>query len=375
MIKDLISIANHLDRLKLTKEADLLDKIILKIAAPPMIDVIPLHRYEQLGSMYDDEEDEEAGARSTPERTPREKRILRDERSRGTLKYRMENSHLSAEEEEKSELDAWYNSISSLGDDIILIPFDKSDIDKNHDILWGLNYIFGLNSYSDSYKNLYNKANILFGRYREGELDRLKEVFPHLWEDISKVLEEKGKKEEEVVYMLYNQETSPDRPGFTKDPDYFAHDLGHTNFDSEYGDPEFKDTLIFLINDISELYKDEEGESLRSLIGEYFGESEDIEQIIPYFFSTMSGPEDIWADIFGLAASGKLSMDIVHIPRLIEYHNDYFELPDDKVLEAKDIIQKYILQLNTYINPSKEPGTFAPGPFRDLAGKVILQDI
>lgn len=389
MLKDLVSVANKLDGLGLTKDADFLDNLILKIAAPPMIDVFPLDKneptaiYEQDedGNFIEDEDGNFIVSKNIP-RVKRNKRILRDERSREALELQMMRSRLPREELESAELEEWYKSISALGDNVILIPFDKSEIDKNYEVLNGIASIFNIRDEPRNYKELFNKINILsYTRYTQGDLDKLKEIFPSLWADISETLRNKKLEEEDVVYVLYNQETSPIRPGFTKDPEYNAHDYGHAVFDSEDGDPEFKYKVALLMRNISELYtynkSEEEGEEGDQTLSETFNsEDEDEVQLLAMeFFSNNGNSQDIFADIFGQFVSGRLSLEQIYIPEeIIMYGKSYF-ISDDKIDLAKSIFQKFIADIKKYINPNVEYGTFASGPLSHLAGSVILQDV
>lgn len=386
MIKDLVSVANKLDSIGLTKEADFLDNLILKIAAPPMIDVFPLDKNEPTASYEQDEdgnfiEDEDGNfivSNNIP-RVTRNKRILRDERSREALELQMMRSKLPKEELESAELEEWYKSISALGDNVILIPFDKSEIDKNYEVLNGIASIFNLGFEPNNYKELFNKINLLsYTRYTQGDLDKLKEIFPSLWADISETLRNKKLEEEDVVYVLYNQETSPIRPGFRKDPEYNAHDYGHAVFDSEDGDPEFKYKVALLMRNISELYTYNlsEKEDHQALSETFNSEDEDeVQPLAMEFFPNNGNPQDIFADIFGEFVSGRLRLETIIIPEeIIIYGKSYF-ISDDKIDLAKSIFQNFIADIKKYINPNVEYGTFAPGPLSHLAGSVVLQDV
>ena len=285
MLKVLVKIANKLDRIGLTKEADLLDKILVKLAVP-LEGVVDLHPYETLGY---EESDEDGNVISNPTtRLPRSGNILRDRMNRSILQDRMNSEMgISQEEFKKQELSQWYDSIKALGDSIILIPFDQSEVDKNLEILSGMAAIFGMGFGGiKNYNELYSKVNLLSGYFsKKGSLDALKEVFPSLWLDIQDILAKKDLKEEDVVYMFYNQENSPDRPGFTKDPFYFAHDLGHLDFDTEDADYFFKAELSKLILEVSKLYVSDSEETLFDTIHEAYNEDE-IGELASDFFPT-----------------------------------------------------------------------------------------
>jgi hypothetical protein len=228
MLKKLVKISNKLDSLGLTREADLLDQILRKLAVP-IEDIVEMRKDEPLG--YELSGDEYL-SRGPASRLERKRNVLRDIRGRETLKSQMEQSELPLAEQEAAELGEWYGSLKELGDSIILIPFDRSQISKNKKTLLGLAAIFEVGA-SLSYKKLYSKINLFSGsENRKGDLQILKEIFPSLWIEISDILKSKKLDEKNVIYMFYNQENSPERSLFTRNPFYLAHDLGHSIFDS-----------------------------------------------------------------------------------------------------------------------------------------------
>lgn len=378
MIKNLVKLANRLDYLGFTKEADLLDCILKKIAVP-IEGIVELHKNEPLGYEFSEEDEEGNIISRPPDRIKRKNRVLRDERDREWKKHQMERSRLPIEEEEEAELGEWYGSLKELGDSIILIPFDKSEIDKNYEVLFGLAAIFGI-SQPKNYKELYNKVNFLSGMpyNREGNLEILKQVFPSLWLEISGILSAKKLNESDAIYMFYNQETSPDRSGFTKNPFYLAHDLGHSAFDSiDSDDWEFKGILKQFLFAVLNLYLSEIGDSLLEAIGEESLDQDDsITGInLGEFFGVTSNTDDIYGDIFADATSGRLTFNEKDIPNSIYFDSEIFKLPADQRSKAANLLQECINKIKTYINPNVNYGTFAPGPFGHLAGSVILQDV
>lgn len=378
MLKSLANIGNKLDSLGLTREADLLDSILRKLAVP-IEGIVGLHPQEPLGLESEDKGDSSSSSKPI-ERINRRKNILRDRRSRERLKYEMSRSRLPLEEQEEAELDEWYGSLQSLGDSIILIPFDKDEIEKETNVLMGLGAIFGIPGLKD-YNEVYRKKSLIIGhaRNKTGNLEILKRVFPSLWADIQEILNSKNLGEEDVVYMFYNQDHSPD-PSLkflTKDPFYLSHDLGHAIFDETggRGDTAFKDILNDFLIKALKLYRDEKTDKTafdqikkslddNGIMGLYLAE----------FFSSRSGSEDIYADIFSDVAGNRLNMASLTIPDFIYASGLLYNL-DDRESELTALLESTIAKLREYVNPNVGYGTFAPGPLSDLAGSVVLQDL
>lgn len=364
-----------------------LDRLIKKLAIP-LEGFVPLSPYETMKYELTSEDEDGNIIITEPPKLNRPNTILRDKGSRGRFA------------EDPNELSRWYDSIKNLGDSVILIPFDKTELDKNSEILYGLAQIFGMDPPKD-YRKLFDHSNLLSGfRDREGDLDTLKGVFPSLWNDISGVLQSKNLEEDEVVYMFYNQENSPIRPGFTKDPFYFAHDLGHSAFDSEDSDFEFKGILRMFLLSVLKLYtvdkeiyvdqtgrevgEDTEGSSqkiiTKSALDEIDEEALDEDEryaaeYLAEFFDVTSTQEDIFGDIFADAASGRLTFDDGKIPSYIYIKGKEYDLKPKNRGEASRLLQLCIDRINAYINPKGAQGGFSPGPFSHLRGKVVLQDV
>jgi len=348
---------------------------LLKIATPPPLEgVAPLDKWEQ-PDFGPTEDDEGNSVERTFDRIKRNKKILRDKRSREYLKRQMELSRLPIEEQEEAELQKWYGALKELGDSVILIPFDKDDLDNNDEALMGLGSVFGFQP--KNYKDFFEKANMLYGRHKQGEVATLKAIFPALWADIQDILNDKGLSEDQVVFMLYNQDTSPRLPGFTKDPFYFGHDMGHNTFDSEDGDYDFKGILNGFVMNMYELYMSEvdEDSDEESVPATREVEDEDeskIMEALSNFFNNMSGPEDSYGDVFQAVASGNLS---VHIPEGIYGQDGYYVLPEENKAKAEELKNKVIEDLKYHLNSNHQYATRGSGPLSYFAGSVVLNDV
>ena len=125
-MNNLIFLAKSLSNLGLQIESGLVRSLI-KSAAPPLEGFVSLHPYEPVNLYGDDEEENEEDEDGNPvkrketkwEKMRRKRRIERSQRRT-----------FNSEAEEDSEMNAWYKSLSSMGDSVILIPFDRTEIDK-----------------------------------------------------------------------------------------------------------------------------------------------------------------------------------------------------------------------------------------------------
>jgi len=369
----LISLAKVLSRLGLLTESGALSDLFKQASPPPLEGVVPLDKWEQ-PNFGSEEDDEGNPIERSFDRIKRRKRILRDRRERERLKHKMEKNPDPIEEQEEAELGKWYDAIKEVGDSVILIPFDRQDLDNNDDALMGLGSVFGF--HPRNYKEFHEKANMLYGNYKQGDVDTLKSVFPSLWADISAVLSEKGLAESDVVFMLYNQENSPVErlAGFTRDPFFFGHDLGHNVFDSEGGDWEFKGILHEFISGMYELYmSEEEGEESVSAYTEIEGEEEEkMMAAIENFFHNPSGPEDSYGDVFAAAASGNLDVDV---PDGIWNLEGSYSLPPENRAKAEALKDGVIQKIKSYMNSNHQHGTKGSGPLSYFAGSVVLNDV
>jgi len=379
MLKTLVKISNKLDSLGLTREADLLDQILRKLAVP-IEDIVEMRKDEPLGYELSRGKYLSSGPAS---RLERKRNVLRDIRGRETLKSQMEQSELPLAEQEAAELGEWYGSLKELGDSIILIPFDRSQISKNKKTLLGLAAIFEVGA-SLSYKKLYSKINLFSGsENRKGDLQILKEIFPSLWMEISDILKSKKLDEKNVIYMFYNQENSPERGLFTRNPFYLAHDLGHSIFDSLDGKKRFIRILDNFLMKVLDLYisddpyiSDEDNKTLLEAIEESkVIDTFTSEIYLAKFFPAVSDVDDIYGDIFAYATSGKLESQKINIPYSINLEGTEYKINSDSRDKISNLIKECINNIKNYINPNVDQGTFAPGPLAHLTGFVVFQDL
>ena len=378
-MNNLISLAKSLSNLGLQIESGLVRSLI-KSAAPPLEGFVSLHPYEPVNLHGDDEEEDEEDEEGNPvkrketkwEKMRRKRRIERSQRKT-----------FNSEAEEDSEMNAWYKSLSELGDSVILIPFNRTEVEKNEDVLNGLAEIFGIRPVRN-YLDLKEQVYLIGGSHSSlGDVAKLKTIFPSLWSDIQAVLSSKGLDEEDVVYMLYNQESAPEPErlaGFSKDPFYLGHDIGHSVFDSLDSDWEFKGMLSDFMEKIFSLYiskeeSEEESEEGFANASDEITNSDDQESFVQEhledFFNVTSEPNDTYADVFAGAADGTIS---ISIPNNLYLSNDYY-LPPDKRTEAEALGAAIINRLKDYMNSNQQYGTKGHGPLSYFAGSVVLQDI
>jgi len=378
MLKKLLKLANHLDALGLTKEANGLDGIIYKIAKPIVTEgIFPIDGDEPIGSSSNYDGSREAVIRHNPIREKKRRMsILRDSRARERLKLEQSWSKASPEEKEQEETNLWYKSVENFGDNIIVIPFDKDEVDKNPDLLHAMAEIFGVTN-PRNYADFHLKASMETATYssRSGSLNKLKTKFPVLWSDIQGALSANGLEENEAIYMFYNQDTSPIRPLFTKNPDFFGHDLGHNIFDSQNPDTYFKDLLKDFIQSLLKLYVTADNKSVSNRFLDKIYNDSGSGEYLSNVFGNPSGQEDAYGDIFGLATRGKLSFRENNIPESVWIQGDEYSLPPENAQEARELLKNCVEDLNNYVNPNHSSGEFAPGPLADFAGYVVLNDI
>lgn len=372
-MKKLISLTKSLSNLGFHVESSLVRSLI-KSAAPPMEGFVPLNPNETV-NLNGDEEDEEGN--------PVERKLEKMRRRRRIERSRDGRRDFNSETEEKSEMDAWYKSLSGMGDSVILIPFDRTEVDNNEEILMGLGSIFGV-GFVKNYIELKDKVHLMGdSNFKQGDVDILKTTFPSLWADIQAILSSKGLEEEQAVYMLYNQESNPGRlAGFSKNPFYLGHDLGHSVFDSldDGDDWEFKGMLSDFMEKILSLYireeeSDEESEEELTKASDEITNSSDPEDLIQQhledFFNVTSDPSDTFADVFANTADGSIR---ISIPNYVYLAEDYY-LPPEKRAEAESLGAGIIERLKTYMNSNQQYGTYGSGPLSSFAGSVVLQDL
>jgi hypothetical protein len=275
--------------------------------------------------------------------------------------------------------DEWYKTVQGLGDKIILIPFDSSDLEE--DDISRLNEVFSLASTYSSYEDLKQTVSIASStndEFKRGDLESLQRLFPSLWSEINSTLLSKGLEDDEVVYMFYNQENvnKGRLAQFSKDAFYFGHDLGHATFDFSE-DSDFKNILYKFIEDMIKLYKNDKGailwDSFQKKHGNYedgnLDESELSDNFIQEFFDNLySDPQDGIADVFQRFTSNNIS---ISAPETIYFQGDWddYELFDKS--GANIIIDKYIKTVKNYIKDEKT----GKGPLDYYRGSVVLFDL
>ena len=367
-MKKIITLLKTLEKLGLNKETSSAYRLLK--SAVPLEDFVPIHKYEPTRLVP--EEDEDGNPIEVPiEKVEREKHIKQDQRSR---------DYIITEEDKKKDLDDWYSQLKNIAESIILIPFDRTDVDSNEDILYGLSSIFRVDA--SSYEKLKEKVYMLGSSYlKQGSLDVLKEVFPSLWADIHNILISKNLDENEVVYILYNQQTNPGRfEQFSKNPFYLAHDIGHSIFDSEDGDPEFKEILQDFLRKVSPFFKREEEdeeitatEAIETLIDD--NDDNEISTLLTRFFDFQSGEADLFGDIFANTTNGTVEIDLPYTICIPAYSSNEYILSSEHQQECKEIANKTISKLKRYVNSHHDTGGFGRGPLSHLAGSVVLQDL
>lgn len=296
-------------------------------------------------------------------------RILPDQRSR-------EGFYTKQDINSGNYHEKWYGSVGELGDKIILIPFDASKLDD--DDIGKISSIFG--QYHENYDDLKKSVSLFDVGYSDmdrGDIEVLKELFPSLWSEILSTLNREGLDEDQVVYILYNQENvNKNRfQFFTKDEFYFAHDMGHAVFDFKE-DYEFKFLLHTFIKDMITLYnyQDEDDEGKTNSLYDDFSEKKDIDDenevveefIMDFFTNLRSDPNDAMADVFARFASGDIA---IRPTEYIFFEGKEYTLTDKQ--KAEEIVQKYIKNMKNYMKSEKT----GEGPLSFYKGCVVLFDL
>lgn len=260
----------------------------------------------------------------------------------------------------------WYGAVKELDDKIILIPYKLSNLSNND--LAKMYSIFGDDKYlKNNFDDNFSHQNLLsIALWKKGSLQKLKEVFPSLWSEILSTLNKEGLEEDQVVYMLYNQDISNEisLDALTKDEFYFAHDMGHL---SEIDDDlVFRESLKLFLDKILSLYRgigiagDLNSNFEKDANDPYFKNTLFLKS---FFLGTRSGSFDLYADIYYLFSSGNIKMEA---PKSLFYGNNFYVLSD--ISKANDIIKKYIKDMKYYIKSkkhieSKYKGSVAIFPF------------
>jgi hypothetical protein len=380
-MKKIYILASILNKLGLKSESSFIANLSKKGMPLEGFVPIPIPKNEPTG--YGAEEDEDGNIIENPiEMINRVPYIKKDQHIR---------SDYFSSEQQKADIDEWYSQLKELGDSIILIPFDRTDIDSNPEILDGLCDIFGVSSKRiTKYEQLKDKVYMIGGSNTSGDLDTLKTRFPSLWYDINKVLTEKNIDESDAVYMLYNQQTNPGRlEFFTKDPFYLAHDIGHSIFDSG-DDPAFRSLVDDFMQNILSLYMldiDPEDEELQKFSGmnayqAIVGENEDdyeqadeMQKYLPDFFNTTSGIEDLYGDVFAATTGGYLEFEFPQKLSLYTKSGQNLRATLSDMGKANVVASEAMKNMKYYVNPGYEKEIFKSGPLGSFKGNVVLQDI
>lgn len=317
----------------------------------------------------------------------------------------------------------WYKSLSELGNDVILIPFDGKKLNK--DIFQKLMYIWGdkIDERSDytneevlrqDYADFSRNKSIvgLGSKQKVGSLERLKEVFPELWNNISKKLSEMKKEARDVVYIIYNEDKT-DKYNLLefieppeKSPRYLGHDFYHLEEDI-YDNQKVDEIIYDFLTNALKLYIDEEylNKTSKYIYEDYYDENGDlIENIyernkeynslfyvgfienfkadvspeakrkiiissIYYFFDSLfSDLEDFQGDILSFALSGKIR-SLYKRPDSISTHLGTFDFDSTKESDMAKIEQKFFSDLMTYIKDIYR------GPLSQTKGGVLFYDL
>lgn len=283
------------------------------------------------------------------------------------------------------EPELWYGALSSLGTDVVLIPFDSSNMDE--EVLYKLSYIWS--SITDDYEELKSKVSVMsdfMSNEKMGDLEKLKEVFPELWNKIYTKLQELEIPEHEAVYIFYNEKNSPPRGRFVpeKSPRYLAHDIGHVGFDfgEEY---DFKMIVYSFLREVAKFYidsqvleaiedgerepSDKEDSSLYKALEDRWNqiEDEELDKLIGDFFDTYSVETDYIADVFSNALAGDPKYS--RPTHSIYYQNKEYALDSEREGELSGMESKVIEEIMDYVKNKKS------GPLSYEKGYVLLYDI
>lgn len=280
--------------------------------------------------------------------------------------------------------DTWYGSLSALGNSVILIPMSLSSLED--DDIWALSIIFGLGYESDS-ASLLEKINAFSyeAQNKLGDRHALKEHYPNLWSAISKILADKRLREEEVIYLIFDEDESPN-PNVFLDPKFFAHDIGHIDADfglqgEGYERADLPYSIWNFSFEASRLYKDEDGYSLATALSdeedeEYYN-SDDIKEMTHHFFpqNVFSGdPEDEVNDVISAALAGEL---MAEIPAKITFKGEEYYLEEsrkDDLLKLISNFEEEFMQMIQTKGSSEDKWAYK-GPLGEARGHVIVYSV
>lgn len=398
--------------MSIQKKIDDLSKILLQIGnkkeailigslkiATPLEGYFPINKKEPFRMMpdpYEEDEENEDDINKDEKENEIEKKV---DRPVGILRnIPGGRNHENPIDDE----DNWYDSIKMLKNKIILIPVDVSDIKSNPGLMESLAQIWGM-----EYDKKFLQKIGLFDNFSDEKLgDRqvLKNNFPSLWSDISNLLNNKGISENEAIYMFYNQESvGMERLNlFARDPHYFAHDLGHIDFDfSEDMVSEFKEHVESFVSNVLKLYKtnkedDMDDEDTEDNVENDIGDENilddedasdnsalnainDDSDLLTYNAGHFFGPiryssleqNDVLGDIFAAVMNDKIQ---TYIPDSIGLHGvsgneDYF-IKEEDIPKAQEMVESCLAKLKRYVY-GNEDKTIRSGPFYFMEGYVV----
>jgi len=284
----------------------------------------------------------------------------------------------------------WYGSLSALGNSVILIPMSFSLLEE--DDIWALSNIFGLDYESDS-ASLLEKINAFSAfsykaKNKLGDRHTLKEHYPNLWKAISEILAKKGLREEEVIYLIFDEDESPD-PRILLDPEFFAHDIGHIDAElglrgEGYEVMDLYHSIWGFLFEASRLYKSEDGDSLAIALsddedGEHY-DYDDINEMTRKFFpqNVFSGdyggdPSDEVNDVISAALAGELKAEI---PETITFEDEKYHLEESRRDDLLKLISNFKDQFMKLIKTKGSEDKWGyKGPLGEARGHVIVYSV
>jgi len=311
----------------------------------------------------------------------------------------------------------WFDSVESLKDNIVLIHFNNSSIEKKED------YIDFVKKLSELFSSPVNLTDPNMSRddidkqyiklkYNSSVFDKapassgvdfnsFKRIFPDAASKAEASLSGKGLETKDVIFFLFNEQTY--EGGFGKTAPYFAHDLGHIawdNFKHKHLSSYFSKVLF----DLSDCFKKEDGESLKvaaqkveeSLRNRLFSE------LLSVFIKEIfSDKQDALADLVTLCANPNNTVTIdspnefilseffqkcMPGPKPENYQPIIYKLEDKG--KAKSILEEFIKNFRNYISkdelpPNEVTGDELPPNEKnesgllpdEMKGKVYLMDL
>ena len=278
---------------------------------------------------------------------------------------------------------SWYSSLSALGNSVILIPMSFSSLE--HDDIQALSSVFGL-SYLDDHSSLLEKINSFSfeAQNKLGDRHTLKESYPNLWRAISKILTDKELREDEVVYLIFDEDESSN-PNTFLDPNFFSHDIGH--IDADFGLQGEGSEVIDLPHSVwsflfeaSKFYKDKDGDSLATALSdgedEEYYQADDIIEMTREFFSQnvfSRDPEDQVNDVISAALAGELEAEI---PANITFENEEYYLEESNKKDLLKLISSFEKEFMELIQTKGSEDQWGyKGPLGEARGHVMVYSV